>query len=153
MSKKIVLARPHPFIVSQMQPFLADLGYSGEKLERLEDLDDSLDSNTRGVVISLAVTSSLGDSAEAVFLRLRQLRAQLPVLFVALLDFPQVQRALLKLAEAAGVAQPVLLEVTETNVRNAVLGKSDVFFYIGRKDLEDPVRRATAAQMLERHFC
>ncbi len=152
MSKKIVLARPHPFIVSQMQPFLADLGYSGEKLERLEDLDGSLDSDIRGAVISLAVTSSLGDSAETVFLRLRQLRAKLPVLFVALLDFSQVQSALRQLAEAAGVAQPFLLEATEANARNAMLGKSEAFFYIGRKDLEDPVRRAAAARMLERHF-
>lgn len=152
MSKKIVLARPHPFIVSQMQPFLADLGYSGEKLERLEDLDGSLDSNTRGAVISLAVTSSLGESAEAVFLKLRQLRAQLPVLFVALLDFAQAQRALQQLAGTAGVAQPVLIDVSEANVRNAMLGKSGAFFYIGRKDLENPARRALAAKMLESHF-
>jgi hypothetical protein len=62
MSKSILLARPHPFIVEEMRPLLEQSGYGVTKLERLADLP-ALAKNCSGAVISLALASPIPESA------------------------------------------------------------------------------------------
>jgi|GEM_PF-6167803 len=38
MSNIIILARPHPFIVSEMKPMLKQTGYTATNLEDVNDL-------------------------------------------------------------------------------------------------------------------
>jgi len=73
MSRNILLARPHPFIVAEMKPFLEQNGYSPRKVHTLADIPGST-SGAAGAIISLAVVSSIGESAETVFNCITQIR-------------------------------------------------------------------------------
>lgn len=70
MSKNILLARPHPFIVAEMKPFLEENGYTLAKLEAIANMA-TLAPKAGGAVISMALSSSIPESAEEVFQRLR----------------------------------------------------------------------------------
>lgn len=71
MTTIVLLARSHPFIVAEIKPFLKHARYATAKLENLADLATQTSSGA-GVVISLAVPSSLGESAVEVFTQTRQ---------------------------------------------------------------------------------
>lgn len=86
MTKTVLLARPHPFIVAEMKPFLEHCGSAAAKLENMADLS-MRSTSYAGAVISLAVSSSVGESAAEVFTRLRQDAPRVPVLFAAMLAF------------------------------------------------------------------
>lgn len=150
MSKTVLLARPHPFIVAEMKPFLEHAGYAAAKLESLDDLTTRARTSA-GAVISLAISSSLGESADDIFARLRQEAPRVPVLFAAMLGFDQSQRNLERLAKQAGV-QATIIGAAAGNENAAALGKPDTFLYISKDDLADPARRAIAARMVQRHF-
>ena len=149
MTKTVLLARPHPFIVAEMRPFLEQGGYAAAKLESLADLAAQARSSV-GVVISLAVSSSLGETAGEVFARLRQEVAR-PVVFAAILTFDQSKAGLDRLAEHANV-DATILGVSSANENAAALGRPDTFLYISKEDLVDPTRRAIASRMVQRHF-
>lgn len=150
MAKTVLLARPHPFIVAEMKPFLERSGYLAAKLESLADLAAQARSSA-GVVISLAVSSSLGETAAEVFTRLRQAAPRVPVLFAAMLGFDKSQDSLERLAKNAGI-QATILGVATGNDNVAALGKSDTFLFISKDDLADTTRRAIASRMVQRHF-
>lgn len=150
MTKSILLARPHPFIVAEMKPFLEQGGYAAAKLDNLADLAMQA-RNSAGVVISMAVSSSLGKSAAETFTQLRQDVPHVPVMFAAILPFDESMVGLKRLAEHAGV-QATSLGVAAGNENAAVLGKPDTFLYISKDDLVDPMRRAIALRMVRRHF-
>lgn len=140
MAKSILLARPHPFIVAEMKPFLEHGGYAAAKLENLADLATQA-RNSAGVVISMAIPSSLGKSAAETFMQLRQDVPRVPVMFAAILAFDESMAGLKRLAEQAGV-QATILGVSTGNENAAALGKPDTFLYISKDDLADPTRRA-----------
>lgn len=148
MAKTVLLARPHPFIVAEMKPFLEHSGYLAAKLESLADLAAQARSSA-GVVISLAVSSSLGETAAEVFTRLRQAAPRAPVLFAAMLGFDKSQDSLER--KNAGI-HATILGVATGNESAAALGKPDTFLYISKDDLADATRRAIASRMVQRHF-
>lgn len=150
MAKSILLARPHPFIVAEMKPFLEHGGYAAAKLENIANLATQVRSSV-GVVISMAVSSSLGKSAAETFTQLRQEFPHVPVMFAAILPFDESMAGLKRLAEHAGV-QATILGVATENERATALGKPDTFLYISKDDLADPTRRAIASRMVQRHF-
>lgn len=71
MSKNVLLARPHPFIVAEMKPFLEEDGYTISRLGALANLP-TLAPKAGGAIIALALSSPLPESAETVFTQLRQ---------------------------------------------------------------------------------
>lgn len=150
MAKTVLLARPHPFIVAEMKPLLEHSGYAPAKLENLVDLAVQARSSA-GVVISLAVSSSLGETAVEVFTRLRQGVPHIPVLFAAMLPLYKAQSSLEWLAKQAGT-QATVLGVAAGNENAAALGKPDTFLYISKDDLANPTHRAIASRMVQRHF-
>lgn len=150
MGKTVLLARPHPFIVAEMKPLLEHSGYVAIKLESLNDLPAQARTSV-GVVISLAVSSSLGESAAEIFTRLRQETLRVPVLFAAILPLNKNQGSLERLAKNAGV-QATIIGVAAGNENAAALGKTDTFLYISKDDLADPASRAIASRMVQRHF-
>ena len=115
----------HPFIVAEMKPLLEHSGYAAAKPESLTDFAAQARTSA-GVVISLAVPSSLGESAAEVFTRLRREVPHVPVLFAAMLP----------------------LDVVAGNENAAALGKPETFLY----DLADTGRRAIGSRMVQRHF-
>ncbi len=150
MRKTVLLARPHPFIVAEMKPFLEHGGFDATKLENLADLATQA-RGSAGVVISLAVSSSLGESAQEVFTRLREAAPDVPVLFAGMLALDKSTPSLERLATHAGI-DATIVGVTPGNERAAALGKPQTFLYLSKDDLADATRRAIALRMVQRHF-
>ncbi|NMM27768.1 MAG: hypothetical protein HHJ12_10895 [Glaciimonas sp.] len=150
MAKTVLLARPHPFIIAEMKPLLEYCGYAAAKLENLADLAVQAKSSA-GVVISLAVSSSLGETAAEVFIRLRQGVPRIPVLFAAMLPLDKALSSLERLAKQTGV-QATILGVAAGNENAVALGKPETFLYISKDDLTEAPRRVIASRMIQRHF-
>lgn len=150
MPKNVLLARPHSFIVSEMKPFLEQNGYVPKKLEAIGDIPTSV-AGTSGAIISLAVVSSVGESAETVFAELRKSARQLPVLFASMVNFATAKGALERLAKNLGV-QASILDISPTNETHPDLGKPDTYLYLSKDDLVSPERCTLAASIIKRHF-
>lgn len=150
MRKTVLLARPHPFIVAEMKPFLEHCGYDAIKLENLADLATQA-RGSAGVVISLAVSSSLGESALEVFMRLRQAAPDVPVMFAAMLALDKSTPGLVRLALHTGI-DATIIGVTSGNEQTAALGQPQTFLYLSKDDLADATRRALALRLIQRHF-
>lgn len=150
MSKTVLIARPHTFIVSVMKPFLEEGGFETDKLEHISGLS-SQTSGVAGAVISLALSSSITESAEHVFLKLQSLAPRVPVLFAAMLTLEQARPALERIGKQAGI-QVNILGIDATPVAAAQLGRQETFLYVSKDDLTSPERRATAARLIQRHF-
>ncbi|MDP3672642.1 MAG: hypothetical protein WA191_17545 [Telluria sp.] len=150
MTRTVLLARPHPFIVAEMKPFLEHGGYASSKLESLTDLAVQAPGCV-GAVISLAVSSSVGTSAGDVFTRLHQEFPRVPVLFASMLELDAIQGSLARIARNAGV-QATIIGVASGNENAGALRKPGTFVYISKADLADPTRRAIAARIVQRHF-
>ena len=150
MPKTVLLARPHPFIVAEMKPFLEENGYTTDKLENLGNLP-ALARDAAGAIISLAVSSSVGESAEDVFLQLRKDAPRVPVLFASMLSLDNARQGLERIAKKAGL-QANILGVNATPAAAAQLGRQETFLYFSKDDLASPERRVMALRLIQRHF-
>lgn len=150
MSKTILIARPHTFIVSVMKPFLEECGYVIDKLEHISGLQ-SQSLVAAGAVISLALSSSVVQSAQEVFLKLKNMAPRTPVLFAAMLSLEQAPPALERIAKQAGLAANIL-GVDAAPAVAAQLGRQETFLYLSKDDLTSPERRTLAARLIQRHF-
>lgn len=150
MSKSVLIARPHTFIVSVMKPFLEEGGFGTDKLEHISGLS-SQSSGISGAVISLALSSSITESADEVFLKLKSVAPRVPVLFAAMLSLEQARPALERIAKQAGI-QANVIGLDAAPATAAQLGRQETFLYLSKDDITSPVRRATAARLIQRHF-
>jgi hypothetical protein len=89
--KRVLLARPHAFIVDEMRPFLVESGYTPVKVATLDEFKSTLSQPLYGAVVSTAVSSSIGADAATVFSRLREIAPQLPVMFAGMADFASIR--------------------------------------------------------------
>jgi hypothetical protein len=149
VQKQVLLARPHPFIVAEMAPFLTQLGYAPVRLHSVEELAAA--PSAAGAVISLAVGSAIPATAADVFAALRRHHPVVPVLFASLLEFDTARGVLAALAEKAGISARII-GVDSGNSGGGDLGKPDTFFYVAKSDFEAPARRKLVGAMLRRHF-
>lgn len=92
--QRVLLARPHRFIVEEMAALLARLGF--EPVGRSVDgaLPPLNDPATRGAIISTAVLSTVRHDHVRVFDELRAEREDLPVVFATLVPVAQYARGL-----------------------------------------------------------
>ena len=150
MSKTVLIARPHTFIVAVMKPFLEENDYATDKLEHISGLQ-SQSTGAAGAVISLALSSSILESAEEVLLKLKSMAPRTPVLFAAMLALEQARPALERIAKQAGL-QANILGAEATSAAAAQLGRQETFLYLSKDDLTFPERRAIAARLIQRHF-
>lgn len=149
MSKSVLIARPHTFIVSVMKPFLEESGFRTSKLEHISGLQQQ-SSGISGAVISLALSSSITESAEEVFLTLKSLAPRIPILFAAMLPLEQARPALERIAKQAGIAVTIL--GIDAAPAAAQLGRQETFVYVSKEDLTSPERRTMAGRLIQRHF-
>lgn len=151
MAKTVVLARPHPFLVNDMRPWLDGIGYSVTKPERAEDLT-TLARGCTAAVVSLALSSPTGMSAEEVLRVLKKEAPNARLLFASLLPFDKAAPALEKLAGQMGV-QAVLINLGDpAGLQTQLLGRGTTFAYLAKDDLADSVRRTHASRLLLQHF-
>lgn len=148
MKKPILLARPHPFIIDEMKPFLSAEGFEGRPLGSFDSLPDEL-SGVAGAVISMALASPIGVSAADVLKRVRQEKAGVPVLLVSLLSFDKAQNTVKHLLEDAGVSGQAL-GISSSSEQLHKLGTPSAYLYLGREDLSQA--SALCAQLIRRHF-
>jgi len=149
-NREILLARPHPFIVAEMAPFLVQLGFTPVRLNSVAELAVAMPRPV-GAVIALAVGSTIPESAAQVFTVLRRHHARMPVLFVSLLDFDTARSVLAGLAGKTEVGAK-LIAASSIDSHDHDLGKPDTFLYVAKSDLETPEQRELVGQMLLRHF-
>lgn len=149
MSKSILLARPHPFIVSEMKPFLEENGYTLAKLEAIANMA-TVAPKAGGAVISMALSSSIPESAEVVFQRLRQYAPTVPVVFASMLSLDKARPGLERLASLSNVQASIL--GVDAEGAASQWGLPGTFVYFSKDDLAIPVRRTIAARILKRHF-
>jgi len=150
MSKTIILARPHPFIVSEMKPMLEQSGYTVIKLDHINELPGLLES-ADGAVISLAVTSSITESAEEVLARIRSHSSDIPILFAGLLDFGKASSLIGNMARNVGMLATVL-SAERVNETPSALGRPDTLLYVSKDGLSDADRKRMAQDLIGKHL-
>ncbi len=148
--RPILLARPHPFIVAEMAPFLKEAGFEGRRLTALEQLPAQVQ-GTSGAIISLALVSDLKASVDAVFTSLRTTAPRLAVVFAGLIDLDGAKLGLQQLAAAHGVTA-LIASAGDGPLPSGAARNPATFLYIGKRDLAEPARRATTMQNLQHHF-
>lgn len=81
---KVLLARPHDFIVAHMREAMTSIGHEPHVLDRLERLKDLNTADFAGSVISLAATSSVPSTPAEVFVAVRRKWPTKPIAFSGL---------------------------------------------------------------------
>lgn len=150
MARTVLLARPHPFIVTEMKPFLEQHGFSAKKLEKLAELPSQV-LGLSGAIISLAVESSIRETVETVFVELRHASPRLPALFVGMLDFAAMKGVLRRLAKSLEI-DAVILGIDSSTANHPDIGKQNTFLYLSNGDLATSEKRALAARIIQHHF-
>ena len=151
VAKKVLLARPHFFIVAEMRPFLEKAGFAPSKLETLADLGGETHGFLSGAVISTAVVSSVGASVEEVFSAVRAKYPRLPILFAGLLDFPTMKSAVERYVKSHH-ADAEILPIAAQTESHPGLGKKSVFLVLTKENLASEEARALAQRVLRKHF-
>ncbi len=149
--RKILLARPHAFIVSEIRTFLEHAGYAPEKADSVADIESSRHGALAGAIVSTAVVSSIGASAEEVFAALRRKYPRLPVLFAGLVDFAKMQDLVRRIV-APLHADAQILPMAPATESHAGLGRENVFPVLRKEDLAPGDAAALAARIVRRHF-
>lgn len=150
MPSTVLIARPHPFIVSSMKPFLEEMGYSVTKLDRVSELAEPAP-RASGVVISLALSSPIPESAEEVFSQLRRVAPHTPVLFASMLNADLAAHSLEQISKRHGF-QALVISANSPATAWAGLGKQETFLYLSKEDIEAQASRSLLQQMVQRHF-
>ena len=151
VAKKVLLARPHSFIVSEMRPFLEKTGFTPVKLERLTDLELGTVGSLSGAIISTAVVSSVGASAEEVFAALRRKYPRLPVLFAGLTKFPTMKSTVERVTKPLhGNAE--VLPIAASTESHPALGSENIFVVLRKEDLAPGDTASLAERILRKHF-
>lgn len=150
-TKKVLLARPHSFIVSEMRPSLERAGFVPSALESLAALEAGGTGALSGAIISTAVLSSVGASADEVFVALRKRYPRLPVLFAGLTDFAMMKGVVGRIVQALHLGADVL-PIAAATESHPGLGRDNVFLVLRKEDLAPGEPAALAERILRKHF-
>ncbi|MGX5913967.1 hypothetical protein ACR0ST_04480 [Aliidiomarina sp. Khilg15.8] len=145
----ILLARPHPFIVSEMAPFLQEAGYAVSKLTNSKDLPQFAKTHD-AAVISTALVSSISDTAEEIIQQLRQAKPRMPLILAGLLSADQAERGIKKLMKP--YAEAVTIYTTQSQSGDARLGQPQSVIYLNKDDFTDASRRAQLMKLFKAHI-
>jgi len=151
MAKTVVLARPHPFLVSDMRPWLEGAGFGVSKPEKADDLI-SLARGCRAAVVSLALTSPTGMSVDDVLQVLKNEAPDARLLFASLLPFEKAKPAIVSLAVRLGMQPSVVHLGASKEANQSLLGRRDTWGYLAKDDLADSVLRMFASNLMLKHF-
>ena len=149
--KKVILARPHPFIASEMQEFLRANGFEPMPIESIKELDTLDAEEVAGAVISTSVVSSVTESPHDVLVGLRAHVKGVPVVFASLVEFGLIKDSILK-ALSGVVDDPKLEPLDEKSYSDPSLGSEKTFVVIHKDDLADEKKRFIADKVIGKHF-
>lgn len=149
--KRILLARPHTFIVSEMGPFLREAGFAPVRPDSRAQLMDELARPAQGVVISTAVSSSVDADADAVFRWVRERMPTVPVAFAGMADARVMQLAVSQAVKAL-VPSPAIASPGDYASVARGRARHDVFLFLRKDDLAAGAGRQVAMKALKAHF-
>ncbi len=151
MGRNILLARPHPFLVSQMRPLLEECGFDMRVPANTADIPSSAITSS-GAVVSLAISSAVPASIEDVYSTVRAVAPRIPILFASLPSFAQTQAALSRLARQVAANPSIHAAGGMEDRDRSLLGRVDTWLHVAKDDLNDPQRWEKALADIGRHF-
>jgi hypothetical protein len=151
VERRVLLARPHAFIVNEMKPFLERAGFLPCRLESLDQLDEELRKPLCGAIISTAISSSVNADAATVFRRVREKLPRLPVLFAGMADFGAMT-SLVENAVQGMAPHPVIRGAGETRAPAATARREATFLVLRKEDLAERARLDAALRAVRAHF-
>lgn len=147
---RVLLARPHAFIVNEMRPFLIEAGFTPVRIESLEQLAQELRLPAQGAIISTAVSSSLGADAAGVFRQVRECNPNMPVVFAGMADFATmeatVKRAVKDLCPTAQIVGSGGFRLKRSSDRPST------FLVLRKEDLQQGAFHDAAISAIRAHF-
>jgi hypothetical protein len=148
--RRVLLARPHAFIVNEMRPFLVTAGFAPVRIDGMEQLDQELRLPAQGAIISTAVTSPLGADAATVFRKIRESNASLPVVFAGMADLATmeavVMRTVKELHPDARAVGPAGFRLVRP------LDRASTFLILRKEDLQPGAMQEAAISAIRAQF-
>lgn len=150
VEKRVLLARPHAFIVNQMRPFLLEAGYTPVGAQSLEHLVQELGAALQGAIISTAVSSTVDADAATVFRLVREKLPRLPVVFAGMAD-AATMRLSAERAVRALVSMPIIATPQDYRA-GAAQDRASTFLVLRKEDLMAGASQQVALRALRSHF-
>ncbi|MGL1887667.1 MAG: hypothetical protein OCD76_14215 [Reichenbachiella sp.] len=92
MIKKVLLARPNPFIVNEMQGFIKDCEFDPTPLHDLEQLSNYDRNEVAGIVISTAVNSTVKENFTETLKEVIDTYPALPIVIATLMPTDKIKK-------------------------------------------------------------
>lgn len=102
MTRPILLARPHPFIVNEMRPLLTQAGFDVKGVINDAELANINAAIFSAAVISLAVISPVSQDPQQVLASLKEQGFTGKIIFAGLVPFERVENNLKQFLAASG---------------------------------------------------
>jgi len=149
VSKTVLLARPHPFIVQEMKPLLEQCGYGVLKPDGVGVIDTQV-KGCDAAVISLALISDVTASAEDVTANIHGVNPKMPLIFASLLPFERAVSTITGLLGKLGIAAHVI-GISSSNSTTSSNAAPSVN-YLAKDELSDAAKCEQIKQLLRRHI-
>lgn len=150
IEKRVLLARPHAFIVNQMRPFLLEAGYTPVGVQTLEQLARELGGPLQGAIISTAVSSTVDADAATVFRLVREKLPRMPVVFAGMADAATMRLSAGRAVKAL-VSAPVVATPQEYRA-GTLQDRTSIFLVLRKEDLLAGESHGAALRALRSHF-
>ncbi len=149
--KTVVLARPHPMIVREMQEFLKRNGYNAVATEDLSEITRLGKAGAVGVVISTTVVAGTNASHGDMLTAVRSALPSIPILVATLLPGETLAR---NLGHTLGTMIPPadLIQADTGNLNNTKLGTNAGILAVHRDDITKPASQDLSDRLIRKHF-
>jgi len=146
--RRVLLARPHAFIVDEMGPFLVEAGFTPVRIASLDELAAELGRPLCGAVVSTAISSSVAADAATVFRLVRERVPRLPVIFAGMADVDTMTSV------ATRAVKPVVASPTIADPQGyrAAGDRTSAFLVLRKDDLVSAAARAATLRAVRLHF-
>lgn len=149
-AKKILLARPNSFIVTEMKKFISACNYTATPIADVSEFNNYNPSEIGGIVISTALNSSIKEEyAEVVKLASERFNG-IPILLASLIDFDRVN-ASVNYNLGKSDLQYDLLSISTAAEKTFVNSKSDLIV-IEKDDLVNADKYDTTLKTIRSYF-
>ncbi len=150
MNKTVLLARPHPFIATEMAPLLEQCGYKVVKPDGLADI--SVKAKTcHAAVISLAIIANINATVEEVLREIYQVNPQMPIIFASLLPYERAASTLTDLLDKLDIKARVIGVASDTGAPASATTAAS-YLYLAKEDMMGLKAREYARQLLLQHI-
>ncbi len=147
----VLLARPHPMIVGEMQRFLRENDYEPLPLPGVTEKPHADERQIVAGVISTSLTSHVHEPVEEVARRLRAWYPDLPLVIATIAERKLMGTAVARRLHST-LGTTGVLDVLEVSPRDERLGSPDHVLLLHRSDLAEGDGSSHAALVLGRHL-